>query len=100
MIWHLPSDTPHLRGLGGLDLAALGIPSEEAYVARYCASAGIDHVPDYHFYLAFSFFRFASIAQGIYARFKAGNAAAENAEQVGLLATPLADLAWQNVQFK
>ncbi len=95
MIWHLPANTPNMPGLGGLDLAALGIPTEEVYVSRYCANAGIDHIPDYHFYLAFSFFRFASIAQGIFARFKAGNAAAPNAEEVGLLATPLAELGWK-----
>jgi aminoglycoside phosphotransferase (APT) family kinase protein len=95
LIWHLPADTPHLSGLDGLDLAELGIPSEEDYVARYCASAGLESIPDYHFYLAFSFFRFASIAQGIYTRFKAGNAAAPNAEEVGLLAKPLADLGWK-----
>ncbi len=100
MIWHLPADTPNVPGLAGLDLAALGIPSEEDYVARYCSSAGLDHIPDYHFYLAFSFFRFASIAQGIYARFKGGNAAAPNAEEVGLLATPLADLGWKSAGTK
>lgn len=100
LIWHLPAATPHLSGLGGLDLAELGIPSENTYVARYCAGVGIDHVPDFHFYLAFSFFRFASIAQGIYTRFKAGNAAAPNAEEVGLLAGPLADLGWECAQNK
>ena len=100
MIWHLPADTPHLGGLGGLDLGALGIPTEKTYIARYCARAGLSHIPDYHFYLAFSFFRIASIAQGIFARFKGGNAAGSNAEQVGLLATPLAELGWQCASYK
>jgi aminoglycoside phosphotransferase (APT) family kinase protein len=94
MIWHLPADAP-VPGLAGLDLAALGIPSEADYIAGYCAAAGIDRVPDYAFYLAFSFFRFAAIAQGIYARFLGGNASAPNAEQVGLLAAPLAELGWE-----
>jgi len=36
MQWYLPNaDT--MRGLGGLDRAALGIPTEDEYVARYCA---------------------------------------------------------------
>lgn len=100
MIWHLPANTPHLRGLGGLDLPALGIPSEEEYIARYCAGVGLSHIPDYNFYLAFSFFRFAAIAQGIFARFKAGNAAAPNAKQVGLLAAPMADFGWKFITSK
>ncbi len=95
MIWHLPSTAPHVPGLEGLDLAVLGIPSEKDFIASYCASAGLDAVPDYQFYVAFSFYRFAAIAQGIYARFQAGNASAPNARDVGLLAEPLADLGWE-----
>jgi aminoglycoside phosphotransferase (APT) family kinase protein len=95
MIWHLPSDAPQVPGLLGCDLAALGIPSEADYIAGYCAAAGIDRVPNYEFYLAFAFFRFAAIAQGIYARYLGGNASAPNAREVGLLAAPLAELGWQ-----
>ncbi len=94
MVWHLPYDTPNVPGLAGRALPP-GLPSEEDYIAGYCAAAGLDSVPDYHFYLAFSFFRFCAIAQGIYARWKGGNASAPNAEQVGLLAKPLADLGWE-----
>jgi len=94
MIWHLPYDTPNVPGLAGRALPQ-GLPSEEDYIAGYCAAAGLDSVPDYQFYLAFSFFRFAAIAQGIYARWQNGNASAPNAEQVGLLAKPLADLGWE-----
>jgi len=83
-----------MPGLGGLDLAALGIPTEAAYIAEYCAAAGLERIPDYEFYVAFSLFRFAAIAQGIYARFQAGNASAPNAEEVGLRARPLAELGW------
>ena len=95
MIWRLPHDTPNIPGLLGRDLKALGIPSEQDYIAGYCQAAGLSDIPQYDFYLAFSFFRFAAIAQGIYARWKSGNAAAPNAEQVGLLAKPLADLGWE-----
>jgi hypothetical protein len=42
-----------------------------------------------------AFFRFASIAQGVYAHALSGNASAPNALQVGLLAAPLADLGWK-----
>jgi aminoglycoside phosphotransferase (APT) family kinase protein len=93
MIWHLPYDTPNVPGLAGRPLPA-GLPTEADYIAGYCQAAGLKEVPQYDFYLAFSFFRFAAIAQGIYARWKCGNAAAPNAEQVGLLAAPLAELGW------
>jgi aminoglycoside phosphotransferase (APT) family kinase protein len=98
MIWHLDPATPNLGGLAGRDLAALGIPSEADYVAGYAKSANIPGIDNYSFFLAFAFFRFAAIAQGVYARALAGNASAPNALQVGLLAAPLADLGWKAAQ--
>lgn len=95
MIWHLDPATPNLGGLAGRDLAALGIPSEDAYLAGYARSAGLARIDNYAFFLAFSFFRFAAIAQGVYARALAGNASAPNAMEIGLLAAPLAELGWQ-----
>ena len=50
------------------DRAELGVPDEAAIVARYCELRGIEPIRDWHFYLAFSFFRLASIAQGVKAR--------------------------------
>ena len=38
MAWHIPPGT--FRGIGGLDHAALGIPSERDYVRRYCERVG------------------------------------------------------------
>jgi aminoglycoside phosphotransferase (APT) family kinase protein len=98
MIWHLDPSTPNLGGLAGRDLAALGIPTETDYVAGYARSANIPGIDNYSFFLAFAFFRFASIAQGVYARALAGNASAPNALQVGLLAAPLAELGWKAAQ--
>lgn len=100
MIWHLDPTTPNLGGLAGRDVAALGIPSEAEYLAGYAASAGRKGIDNYSFFLAFAFFRFASIAQGVYARALAGNASAPNALQVGLLAAPLAELGWKAAQGK
>ena len=73
MQWRLPN-AGDFRGLGGLDRAALGIPSDEAYVAAYCRRTGIDGVPHWPFLIAFSFFRIAAIAQGVYKRALDGNA--------------------------
>jgi aminoglycoside phosphotransferase (APT) family kinase protein len=98
MIWHLDPATPNLGGLAGRDLAALGIPTEAEYLAGYEQAAQRGRIEHYSFYLAFAFFRFASIAQGVYARALAGNASAPNALEVGLLATPLAELGWKAAQ--
>jgi aminoglycoside phosphotransferase (APT) family kinase protein len=73
MQWRLPN-AGDFRGLGGLDRSALGIPSDEAYVAAYCRRTGIDSVPHWPFLIAFSFFRIAAIAQGVYKRALDGNA--------------------------
>ncbi|HEY5791073.1 MAG TPA: phosphotransferase [Gammaproteobacteria bacterium] len=91
----LPHDLPVLAGLGGLDRAALGIPGEEAYVAAYCARRGLDGIPHWPYYLAFSFFRFAAILQGIQRRALDGNAASDKAFAYGALARPLAEMGWE-----
>jgi len=73
MQWRLPN-AGDFRGLAGLDRSALGIPTDEEYVAAYCRRTGIDSVPHWPFLIAFSFFRIAAIAQGVYKRALDGNA--------------------------
>jgi aminoglycoside phosphotransferase (APT) family kinase protein len=83
MQWRMPpgEDT---RGLGGIDRAALGIPTEEEYVAAYCRRMGIDGIPSFDFCLAFSFFRMAAIVQGVKKRGLDGNASnPERAARMG-----------------
>jgi aminoglycoside phosphotransferase (APT) family kinase protein len=63
-----------VRGLGGADRAALGIPFEDTYIARYCTLRGIDLPRNWPFYLTFSYFRLLAILQGIVARAQSGNA--------------------------
>ncbi|MEM7207437.1 MAG: phosphotransferase family protein [Pseudomonadota bacterium] len=84
-----------LSGLQSVDRGALGIPSEREYVARYCAQREIDSIPDWPFYLAFSFFRFAAILQGVKKRAIEGNASSEHAHQYGALVNPLAEMGQQ-----
>ena len=79
-----------MPGLAGVDRESTGIPSEEAYVAQYCQRMGIAEIPNWNFYLAFSFFRFAAILQGVKKRAIAGNASSEKALQMGELVKPLA----------
>lgn len=73
MQWRLPHDAG-MRGLGGLDRRALGLPTEGDYVARYLARRGLDAVADWPFYIAFSFFRLAAILEGVVRRAHDGNA--------------------------
>lgn len=73
MQWRLPN-AGEMRGLAGIDRAALGIPTEEAYVALYATRTGVDPREHWRFYLAFSFFRLAAILQGVVKRALSGNA--------------------------
>lgn len=82
----------HLRGLDGLDIQALGIPSETAYVDAYCRRRGIDQPQNWQFAKIFAFFRFAAICQGVKKRALDGNAASPDALKVGAMAKPLTKL--------
>lgn len=79
-----------MSGLGDLDRAELGIPSEEEYVKAYCENRGIDSIPNWNFYVVFSFFRLAAILQGVKKRALQGNASSEKAMQMGNLVPSLA----------
>ena len=76
-------------GLLGLDLAALGIPARDEYVARYCAMAGRSDGPTV-FHEAFALFRMAVILEGIAVRARRGSAASEDAAEVGGLSARFA----------
>ena len=97
MTYHLP-EGPLWKGLGALDCAELGIPSEEEYVTAYCRRTGRDGVSNWEFFLAFGLFRLASICQGVYARVLEGNASSKNALEVGAKAPMLADAGWRLAQ--
>jgi aminoglycoside phosphotransferase (APT) family kinase protein len=71
--WRLPSGGG-MRGLGGLDRGALGLPDEAAYVAAYARRRGLGRVDNWSFYLVFSLFRIAAILQGVARRAEDGNA--------------------------
>jgi aminoglycoside phosphotransferase (APT) family kinase protein len=88
------------RGLLGLDLAALGIPDEAAYLAAYEQRTGIGPVdPDHvRFYMAYNMFRLAGILQGVLARALQGNAVSARAMEAGKRARPIAEAAWKQVE--
>jgi len=84
---------PKIGGLAGVDFATSGIPSEDAFVARYCELVGRDGVPDLNYYKAFSLFRLAAIAQGVYKRSLDGNASSTEASMFGAAVPHLAGIA-------
>ena len=98
MSWHIPPG--QFRGIGGLDLPSLGIPSEHEYVDRYCkrtSRAGIDPT-HWDFYLAYNLFRISAILQGIRKRVVDGTAASAHAQDAGSRARPMAELGWKQVE--
>jgi aminoglycoside phosphotransferase (APT) family kinase protein len=96
MYYHIPANTQILSGLRGLDLPALGIPSESELVSMYCHRAGRDSVPDLTFFIALSLFRYAAIVQGVYARSLQGNASDQKrASLAGQAAIALAGEGWR-----
>jgi aminoglycoside phosphotransferase (APT) family kinase protein len=97
MHWRLPAGKH--RGLGGVDRAANGIPTEAEYVAAYCKRMGLEAIPDWTFLVAFSFFRSIAIHQGVYKRALDGNASNPDlARQVGEYVPLVAHVAWEGVE--
>ncbi len=96
MSWHVP---PSLwRGIGGLDLESLGIPSETEYVRQYSQATGFSGLEHWDFYIAYNLFRMAAILQGIARRAVDGTAAASDAIEIGQKARPLAEIGWKYAQ--
>ncbi|HVL55444.1 MAG TPA: phosphotransferase [Burkholderiaceae bacterium] len=96
MSWHIAPD--QFRGIAGLDLPRLGIPTEDEYIAMYCRRTGRSDVGNWDFYMAYNCFRLAAIVQGIMKRAVDGTAASAQALEAGRRARPLAKLAWSFAQ--
>ncbi|PWT72218.1 MAG: phosphotransferase family protein [Proteobacteria bacterium] len=96
MSWRL--EPGRLRGLAGLDLVTLGIPTEAEYVASYCRRTGRASIPHWDFYMAYNLFRLAGICQGIMGRVVDGTAANPKALESGRRARPLAEAGWKQVE--
>jgi len=83
MQWQLPAGSEG-RGMGGLDRAAHGLPSDEEFIAAYCERRGLNGIDNFGYYLGFTFFRMAAIIQGVLKRSLDGNASnPERALKVG-----------------
>jgi aminoglycoside phosphotransferase (APT) family kinase protein len=98
MLWRVASG--EIRGLRGIDHAALGIPTEAEYVASYCRRTGRAGIEPgvWEFCMAYNLFRIASIRQGIMKRVLEGTAASRHARESGERAREAAELAWRQVE--
>jgi len=95
LAWHMRAED--FRGMAGEDLEALGIPSADAYMRRYCERVGRAPIPAdaMEFYIVFNLFRLAAIFQGIARRARDGTAASADAVQTGQRARATADFGWR-----
>jgi len=100
MAWNIPPGS--FRGIAGIDVQSLGIPTQAEYISMYCEQTKLISPEalkaDWNFYMAYNMFRIAAILQGIAKRVEAGTASSAQAASSGAGARPLAQLAWQFAQ--
>ncbi len=96
--YHCPPGIDGVLSFEGIERKSPGIPSEDEFVASYCKRVGRREIPDLMFFIAFSFFRAAAIAQGIAMRAKIGTASAPDAAERGARARLMAEIGWQVAQ--
>lgn len=92
MQWVMPADGG--AGLGGLDLAALGIPSLDGMVGRYSERSGVPVGEQLDWYFAYNLFRLSGIVQGIKKRVIDGTASHAQAAEMAKRVPMLAGAAW------
>jgi aminoglycoside phosphotransferase (APT) family kinase protein len=92
--YYLP-DPPH--GFANADFGKLGLPTLEETVAAYCRRMGRDRIEHWNYYVAFSLFRLAAIAQGVYRRGLAGNSSNPDSVKMSRSPRERAELAWSLV---
>lgn len=93
--WLLPQVKERVSSLVGLDLPALGIPTEAEYTARFCDLTGRSHIPDLDYYRAYTVWRMAAIYQGIIKRVQEGTAANPEAPKEATLVRTFAATAME-----
>jgi aminoglycoside phosphotransferase (APT) family kinase protein len=92
--YHL-TEPPH--GFARVDFKKLGLPTESEYVAAYGRRVGRAAIANWNYYLAFSLFRLAAIAQGVYRRGLQGNSSNPESIKMSKSARERAELAWSLV---
>ncbi len=92
MQWVMAADGG--AALGGLPLAALGIPTLEEIIQRYSERSGVAVTDSLNWYFAYNLFRLAGIIQGIKKRVIDGTASHADARQIAERVPMLAAAAW------
>lgn len=99
MPYHLPPGSgPAMAGYQGVDLAALGLMSEDEALALYCEKSGRKQIENWRFFMGFSLFRSAAIVEGVYARALGGNAADQRAHRMHDVFLQVAKTGWNVVR--
>ena len=96
MVWRIVPGV--FRGLGGVDLIGTGLPTEREYTDAWCRRTGRTRPENFDFYIVLSMFRIAAIVQGIAKRAQDGTANDPRAAEMGKIAGPLAEVAWNMVR--
>lgn len=98
MPFHMPEKAgPAYSGFASLDLAAHGLKTEAEVLKIYCARTGRAGIAHWNFYLGFALFRSAAIAEGVYARSLAGNAADARGSKFHEMTKLTSDAGWDIV---
>jgi aminoglycoside phosphotransferase (APT) family kinase protein len=93
MAYYFPPEAGPASGIAGLDLEALGIPSEQHYLEEYARRTGSDPRPHWRFFMTLSLYRTAAIQQGVHARALAGQAQGPEARMFAQLCRTTAAIA-------
>ena len=93
--YHL-TEPPH--GFARVDFKKLGLPTEKPNTSPpTVGGSGATPFRDWNYYLAFSLFRLAAIAQGVYRRGLQGNSSNPESIKMSKSARERAELAWSLV---
>lgn len=94
MPYRVPADVPGVKGVDGLDFAAVGLPERDEVIEAYSQARAIPVPENLDYFTAFALFRLTAIVQGVYARALQGNASHADALKVGERAGFLAECGW------
>ena len=98
LTYHMPPGPTGVTGVKGMDYVAMGIPTQEDFVAEYCRAAGRPVPRDLDVFIVFSMFRLASIVAGVWKRALDGNASDPRAIGYRDRYRGMAEAAWELAQ--
>lgn len=94
-MYYIPSDFPFLQGISDVDVSQYGIPTVQQILDQYTQIMNLPPITNWHFYIVYTFFRYAAILQGVYKRAISGQGTNPKAEASGKYMTILAEMGLQ-----